>query len=301
MKMVKPSVFILAETALFDDEVERWLAHMGVPGWGTDAKSDGEALIEMAGRRCYRSFETDDVAVSEQNPNLTKVRESNSAYIENILSVGHGSVLEHATVTFAFEDVSRTYTHELVRHRVGTATSQESLRFVRPTSLNMYFPDVFADLPEKPLTDTQMRAMHATTLFIGSGRLVTSGKPTVRNVLEYIFSKTVSDLEEVQRALVALLGMDEVAKAFGDKKKLQSSMRRLMPIGMATAIVWTANHRTIRNTITMRTSRHAEEEIRNAFGQVAAMCAKRYPALYQDMVIEMVDGHPECTFPMGKI
>ena len=211
------------------------------------------------------------MSVSEQNKNLSKVRDDVEAYFGNILRSGHGSVLEHAYVTFAFEDVTRVFTHEIVRHRLCNF-SQESLRFVRPTSLNMYFPDVFDDLSEP-----------------------------FRAAVKALFEDTVEHLEGIQGKLVKLLGMDVVGKAFGDKKKLQSAMRRLMPIGMCTGIVVTANLRNWRHLIALRTNRHAEEEIRKAFSQVAEILGDRYMAVFQDMHFEPFDGINEFTFKFGRV
>lgn len=272
MQYLKPSVYLIAHTNADHHGVSRWMEHLGVPTWDTDAPTGAEMLIEMAGRRCYRSFETEDADVQTQNPNLTKVREGNESYIGNILKSKHGSVLEHAHVTFAIEDCSRVVTHELVRHRLCNF-SQESLRFVRPTSLNMYFPDIFADLPE-----------------------------TERDLVANLFQITVENLEEVQRMLVDVLGMDDTSKLFADKKKLQSAMRRLMPIGMTTGIIVTSNHRNWRHMLEMRTSIHAEEEIREVFCQIAIILADKYPAIYQDMYAgEGANNLPECKFTNSKV
>jgi thymidylate synthase (FAD) len=72
-----------------------------------------QAIPEIAGRVCYQSF-------SRPRPG------GNRAYMERILSEGHGSVLEHATVGFIIHGVSRSLTHELIRHRAGTAVSELS-------------------------------------------------------------------------------------------------------------------------------------------------------------------------------
>src|SRR3990172_4075932 len=134
MRSVEPKVFLVGETQTVEDGLREYLVHIGVPDWGTDAPTDSEELIEVMGRLCYRSFEPG------MNPNVTKVREGSEAYLGNILQVKHGSVLEHPTLQFIFADVSRVFTHELVRHRVGVAISQESLRFVRLTDIPFWFP-----------------------------------------------------------------------------------------------------------------------------------------------------------------
>src|SRR3990167_5913195 len=116
MEIVSPGVYLIAYTHLDSVAVEQWLRRVGglkvldhIDG------DDGEKLVELSGRNCYRSF---DVGI---NPNISKVRTNSQEYHANVLESAHGSVLEHATCTFAFEDISRVVTHELVRHRAGTA------------------------------------------------------------------------------------------------------------------------------------------------------------------------------------
>ncbi len=94
-----------------------------------------ELLVEFCGRACYRSWEPG------LNKNVTRIREDQREYLRNLLSSLHGSVLEHANYTFAFRQVSRVFTHELVRHRAGSAFSQESLRYVRLTEIGFRVPE----------------------------------------------------------------------------------------------------------------------------------------------------------------
>lgn len=262
MKILEPKVFRIAETK-FVGGIYDWLEHLGVPKWtSTGYTSDAELLIEACGRRCYKAFGT------ELNPNITKVREGNQEYLENIIKQKHGAVMEHAYVTFAIEDVTRVFTHEVVRHRLCNF-SQESLRFVRPTSLNAYFPNVFKDIKDE----------------------------YVRNQVLGIFETTFIHLEDVQKTLVELLRMDEM-KDFNMKKLLQSSMRRMMPIGLCTGIIVTSNHRNWRHLIELRTAPSAEEEIRVVFLDIAKSMQECDPNLYQDMLIHD-DG--TCTFKGGRV
>ena len=130
-KVVEPKVFLIGESQVNREGLQDFLNHMGASEWTSDAITDAELLTEVYGRSCYKSFGT------ELNPNITRVRDSNQSYISNIIDKGDGSVLEHGVVNFFFCDVSRVFTHELVRHRVGTAMSQESLRYVRLTDLDL--------------------------------------------------------------------------------------------------------------------------------------------------------------------
>jgi thymidylate synthase (FAD) len=270
MRFVEPKVVHLAGTRLDVRGTEEFLKEVRARGkeqsesdWSTDSESDAETLIEMAGRLCYRSWKPG------LNPNVTKVTEGNQKYIGNILNQKHGSVLEHAYDTYAFLNVSRVFTHELVRHRLCNF-SQESLRYVRLTDLGAYWPDAFESLPE--------------------GR---------RAVIRNRFEKVFNDLEQAQRELAAILELDKGSLA--DKKKLTSSMRRLAPIGLATNIIATANHRNWRWLIQLRTSRYAEEEIRKVFAEVYRQQSVYYPAIYQDALVEVVDGIAEVSFQNAKV
>src|SRR3989344_7080667 len=139
MRLVEPKVFLVGETRIVPSGLRSYLKHIGIPNWQSDAPTDVEKIIEVMGRLCYRSFEPG------LNPNVTKVREHNKDYLANIIEVQHGSVLEHAFINFIFADVSRVFTHELVRHRVGVAISQESLRFVRLTDIGFWPPLVLRE------------------------------------------------------------------------------------------------------------------------------------------------------------
>lgn len=252
MEFVEPRVYLIAESRINFDQLKGMLSTVGeetATNWlartKEASKSEGELLTEVAGRICYRSF---GVGL---NPNVTKIRESSRDYIDNTLSKGDGSIFEHATCTFAFLNVSRVFTHELVRHRVGVAISQESLRYVRPTHLRFWLPPELLDK-----------------------------KKEVRAAVEEI-EKNYHDLERSY-------GWDKMN--FDVKKRITSALRRIMPDGMATSIVWTANHRTIRHVIAMRTAESAEVEIRFVFDKVASMMKERFPLIYHDFeYIELDD------------
>jgi thymidylate synthase (FAD) len=244
MEFVEPQVYLIAESKLNFDQLGAMLASVGkdtATSWLARTKqasnSEGELLTEVAGRICYKSF---GVGL---NPNVTKIRESSRDYIDNTLSKGDGSIFEHATCTFAFLNVSRVFTHELVRHRVGVAISQESLRYVRPTQLRFWLPPDFLDR-----------------------------KKEVKSIVERM-EKDYHELED-------FFPWDKIN--FDAKKRITSALRRIIPDGMATSIVWTANHRTIRHVIAMRTAEAAEVEIRFVFDKVARMMKERFPLIYDD-------------------
>jgi thymidylate synthase (FAD) len=261
MNHIEPLVIKLAETKLDENGIRQLMEHYSALEWFHKARqlqpNDSEFLIEIAGRTCYKSF---GVGL---NPNITKVRENPRDYLTNVLEKGDGSILEHATVTFAFLNVSRIFTHEIVRHRAGTAMSQESLRYLRLRDIGLWIPP---DLLE------------------------VSGK----------VSEAVKEIEGRYHDLEAQFDWDKMS--FEQKKRITSALRRIIPDGIATNLVWTANHRTIRWVIEMRTHPSAEVEIRKVFGKVAEICMREYPMLYGDFTgRKLDDGTSQYTPKFSKV
>ncbi len=148
MKKVEPKIFLVAQTTLVHGGLDMYLQDIGGPDWQPDPEaSEGETLIEAAGRMCYRSWAPWDPEKPEAtNPNVTNVRQGNKPYMANIIKSGHGSIMEHVNMTFIARNVSRVFTHELVRHRAGFAYSQESLRYVRLNDLSIWLPEIIDQL-----------------------------------------------------------------------------------------------------------------------------------------------------------
>jgi len=238
---VEPQVVKIAETSLDPDGVRQMADFYGAQDWLKKSRkiqpNDSEFLIELSGRACYKSFGPG------LNPNVKKVRDNPRDYITNVLEKADGSILEHASVTFAFLNVSRIFTHELVRHRAGTAISQESLRYVRPRQIDIWLP------------------------------------PDIESASKE-FKRAINEITKRYRSLEERFDWDKMN--FEQKKRVTSALRRILPDGIATNLIWTANHRTLRWVIEMRTDPGAEIEIRKVFGKVADICIKDYPLLYAD-------------------
>lgn len=280
MRETTPKVRLIASPQVHWDEVLDYLSEIdglpwttrqgivremgpeGLTGLGIDLEierpSDAELLVEYAGRRCYRSW------VPGLNANVTKVREDSGEYLTNILKSKHGAVLEHAQFTFDFDQVSRVFTHELVRHRAGVAISQESLRYVRLTDLGFRIPDVLRDGP--PIT--QMSPV--------------VGDPDYTMPMQDAIVSLVERLEEFQRDAAEAFGLDDEGVPFHYKKEVTSALRRLAPLGLSTGMVWSANIRTLRHLIQLRTAAGAEEEIRAVFHQVGLTMMNECPLLFRD-------------------
>ena len=261
-----PRVYLVAKTMLVSEGLNAYLKDIGGPDWQADpAVSDGENLIEAGGRMCYRSWQPYDPDKPEAtNPNVGNVRRGNATYIGNVLKSGHGSILEHVNLTFICRNISRVFTHELVRHRAGMAYSQESLRYVRLDNLPFWIPD--------------------------SARQNDAARQKFEDVIDF--------LEQTQKELAGIYGIADLAD-FTTKKQLTSMFRRLAPIGIGTTIMVTGNLRSWRHIIAMRTSTHAEEEIRIVVGRIAEICQAEYPNVFQDMSCDPKTG--EWVFSHSKV
>lgn len=188
------------------------------------------------------------------NQNVTRMRNDQDAYFANLIKQGHTSVFEHLSWTFALKG-SRLLTHELVRHRPGVAISQESGRYVRFHNDDMGWIDV----PTPPMPD------HIVETF--------------RNLRETYMAELQDQIDT--------LPWDKMP--FKEKKEITSWLRRSFPEGRATRLGWTANARTLRHVIALRTAPGAEVEIRLLFGQVADMMAKEAPLIFQDMKTKILE------------
>ena len=260
MKIVEPNVFLVGETKLNKEGFDSFLNEIGVPNWFSDGKSEAEVIVEGAGKLCYMSFDT------SLNQNLTKTgTRTNFDYIqEGLIGQKHTSVLEHVSINLVLTNVSRVFTHELVRHRPGAAYSQTSGRYVRTDELSFWIPSCIKENP----------------------------------ALEVLFTQAIIAQEVFLREMVKVAGLDEMTGRgdFAKKKVLTSAFRRIIGNGVANHIEATYNHRALRHIIAMRTSRHAEEEIRLVFNKVYGLVRDRYPAIYADAKATLVDGHYEIKF-----
>ena len=247
MRETAPSVFLIARPSVDVEGIRAYLEDVGGASWVEHRLDEAEGgrpnpaelLVEFAGRVCYRSWEPG------LNPNVTRIRTEQREYFENLLRSHHGSVLEHANYSFVFRNVSRVFTHELVRHRAGSAFSQESLRYVRLTDIGFRVPPALEPVRDKVLS-------------------------------------IVEQLEEFQVSAAEELGLDDEGVPFHVKKEVTSALRRLAPIGLSTDIIWTANVRTLRHVIEMRTAEGAEEELRMVFGELGELMCQEAPNLFQD-------------------
>lgn len=217
-------------------------------------------LVSFYAKLCYKSL------VSGKNDNVTKIRDIEDNLL-GVIASGHGSVFEHVWLNFVTTDCSRVFTHELVRHRVGTAFSQTSGRYVSISEVDIVLPP---ELDPALMVDGQ----------------------TADEVESILFDHNLSITGYLQRLRNALVKPDA---SFEEKKRITSAIRRLAPNGQTNEIGWSVNVRALRHLIELRTSRHAEWEIRLVFNEVAQMILNRWPMMMHGHKAENINGLVEYT------
>ncbi|HEU0301203.1 MAG TPA: FAD-dependent thymidylate synthase [Longimicrobium sp.] len=236
----EPRVTVLARQQFVYPEHIRWESDSDVPG---------EVVAEFAGRLCYLSFGAD--AGLEGGHKSIPGRTTNEAYLGNILTTKHGSVLEHAVWTLLLEGISRSLTHELIRHRAGFGFSQLSQRYVDESNIAFVVP------PE-----------------------ITEGTRAYE-----IWSEACEQGLDAYRAL-----LDEMANQVGDhgpatmrKKRARQAARAVLPNCAETKIVVTGNARAWRHFMEMRGSASADVEIRKLAAAVLEVLTAEAPHIFGDM------------------
>jgi thymidylate synthase (FAD) len=253
----QPKVYLLGRQVVDDEALGAFLSDHDVSHWTTDSEVGGEKLIETAGRVCYMSF---------QRPRPG----GNKAYISHILEVGHGSVLEHAVFNLLFTGVSRSLTHELVRHRAGFGFSQLSQRFVDESECSFVEPEAIAADPE----------LHRIWL-----EAILASQSAYRELANRL-TATYKDLP------------DKTLR----RKKAREAARSVLPNATETKIFVTANARAWRHFIEMRGDAAADVEIRRLAIAVCKLLKAESPNLFGDYtLIDLPEGGQAVTTEHCKV
>ena len=237
-----PRISLIARPQFLEPE------HLPVQ-WRGDA-SDGERLAEYAGRLCY---------MSQHNP----INRTTAEYLENIKKQGHGSVLEHAVYVLLIEGISRSCSHELVRHRAGFGYSQLSQRYVDESHAAFVMPPAIA----------------------GDARLEEEWQ---------------QQMLEAQAAYVrAVEGLMQRYEWIGDKvhrrKMAREAARSVLPNATEVKIVVSGNARAWRTMLELRCGEGAELEIRRMAVAVLRIVQKEAGALFSDFEIYVADDKQEAA------
>src|SRR3954447_25911766 len=228
----EPKITLLARPQFLEP------AHLPVKWLGDH--TDGERLAEFAGRLCY---------MSQHNPAKRQTRE----YLDNIKKQGHGSVLEHASYSVLLEGVSRSLTHELVRHRAGFAYSQLSQRYVDESEANFVVPPAI----------------------VGDEALETPWRAQVESAQAVYVGLVVQLMERY----------GWVADKVHRRKMSREAARAVLPNATETKIVVTANARAWRTMLELRSSEGAELEIRRMAVAVLRMLQEEAPGFFSDFEV----------------
>lgn len=263
MHNVEPKIFLIGKSVPDKEEIRQWLDSIGATEYKIeDNVTGGEQLVQLAGKRCYMSFQ------KGLNPNITRVRTDMIAFINNILKVGHGSVLEHVVYNFAIENVSRVFTGEMNRHRAGMAISEGSMRYIR-----------FDDIPYWIPTSIQGPDDRICLFENGMDREYAKKKRLSRWIFKEVFSVIEEKYKELQDIWKEELSPES---KFHEKKQITSMMRRIIPMGVASGGFWSGNLRALRHVFTMRCNESAEEEIMMVACQMLDKMIESEPIIFSD-------------------
>ena len=236
--------------------LEGFDSDLGFPGYVDDPTElpDSSQLCKTAGQLCYASF----------GPRRT-TNENAVSYFGRLTSAGHGSVLEHASFSFLLYGISRSVTHELVRHRAGAGFSQISQRYVSGAVLR------FVERPEY------------------------QGDEELHRLFEERADQAAAGYQEMAERLLGrqggghtMLSADQKTDA---RKKVQQTARSLLPNETEAPMVFTGNVRALRHIIEMRADAHAESEIRGLALRLFLCLRTADPILFGDYEIgDLPDG-----------
>ena len=244
LKIVRePRVYLVGRQVTDEKTLARFLADEGV-SWQTDSEVGAERLAEVAGRVCYMSY--------------GKGRKTNREFIGHIIEVGHGSVLEHGVWSFLVTGVSRSFTHELIRHR-HFSYSQLSQRYVDESDSDYVEPDVIA-------TDPALHQVWTEAV----------------NAARKAYDELVKGLEA---------RFTDVPEKTLRRKMARQAARSVLPNATETKIFVTGNARALRHFIELRGSEHAEVEIRKVAVAMLRILKEEAPNLFGDYTLEpLADG-----------
>jgi thymidylate synthase (FAD) len=187
-----------------------------------------------------------------------KGRKTNREFIGHIIEVGHGSVLEHGVWSFLVTGVSRSFTHELIRHR-HFSYSQLSQRYVDESDSDYVEPDVIA-------TDPALHQVWTEAV----------------NAARRAYDELVKGLEA---------RFTDVPEKTLRRKMARQAARSVLPNATETKIFVTGNARALRHFIELRGSEHAEVEIRKVAVAMLRILKEEAPNLFGDYTLEpLADG-----------
>jgi thymidylate synthase (FAD) len=282
-----PTVYRIGGQDVDMNRLCEFMQDNGVGGYQPDAPSAGEQLVEVGGRLCYLSF---------RNPRPG----GNAAYIEHILEVGHGSVLEHAVFTVILTGISRSLSHELVRHRAGLSPSQLSQRYVDSSDVSFVLPPA---IPHVVASRPYQVWLEVCRVAQDSYEVLTAD--LLRDALrQRIAHMDLEDgLDGATPATLANLAR-RIDRESGTVllKQAREAARSVLPNCTETKVFLTGNVRAFRHVLEQRGSRFADQEFRRLAFKLLEVFRLAAPHIFGDYRIEKgPDGIEEIVTDHRKV
>ena len=232
---------------------------------------DAELTIAQAGKLCYSKVGVDDIRQKLDDESIEK-------YISMLTSLGHMSPIEHVSFTFAVEGVSRTLTHQLVRHRLASY-SQQSQRYVKLDDFKYIIPPA---IDKDPLSKkTFIKAME-----------------TSKKAYEDLACRLAIKYE---KEFIGQGLSENKARSKAEKKAIEDA-RYVFPNACETKIVFTMNARNLLHFFSLRCCLRAQWEIREIAFEMVKICKDIYPVLFKNAGPSCTNGLcPEGKMTCGKI
>jgi thymidylate synthase (FAD) len=252
LKLVEPKVYLISKQHVNSGEISRFLVDEDL-NWLIDSGVDSQTIVEMAGRVCYMSY--------------GKGRKTNEEFIKHLVEVGHGSVLEHSVWSILITGVSRSFTHELVRHR-HFSYSQLSQRYVDESLAGFIMPEIIAQNP----------SMHGT------------------------WTRSIEAAQTAYSILVdnLMLAYGNITDVTQRRKLARQAARSVLPNSTETKIFVTGNARAFRLFLEMRTSVHADLEMRKVALAILKLLKREAPTIFSDFTItQTTDGSNDEIVTVG--
>lgn len=262
--VTRPSVSLITKPKVDTAGLQEWIFSEGLEQVAANEETplgrfvkevermtaNGDSISEFAGRFCYNSW---------------RKGRSKKAYVNNILSSAHGSVLQHVNYGFAITGVSRALTHELVRHHAGASPSQESQRYVDASSVRFVVPPILLELWNNNLE---------------CGEAQEFLRQNLEAVVNYIFWQ-----DYITEALQED-GVDVNFKPSTRKKRANEAARSMLPNATETKVFWTVNVRALRNILEQRGGEGADLEIRRLAVELLKVIQSEAPESFLDIDVD---------------
>lgn len=245
-----PRLYVLSRPLLDIKEIASFLDEESTEWKRTSGATEAEDIIEFAGRICYMSFG------SKQSS------KSNRDYIQALIRQEHDSVLEHASWTFLLTGVSRAFTHQLVRHRIGFSFSQLSQQYNDETTAKFVIPEEV------------------------------KGNPSTME----LWLRLIEQLRVGYQSISTDLKLDDLGRHPASRearRAVRSAARSILPNATETKIVFSANGRALRHFLSMRGAIVGDLEMRRVSALIYSKLEEEAPALLSGFEMRgHEDGYP---------